>query len=167
MRSFCAVEMDNGIRGCSRGSLIVLEVLDRSGKTSQCGNLLAYLQGKGFSVEAWQFPDRSTSVGKMISAYLANESQLDDRTIHLLFSANRWEKRFDAKCHAIYTAYSGFSGKHENMCMYCLSTILVHWCFTNQDKSKCLVPIREPIKYFLGLQSFDGKQAKEWNNPYC
>jgi dTMP kinase len=29
----------------------------------------------------------------MISAYLANESQLDDRTIHLLFSANRWEKR--------------------------------------------------------------------------
>ncbi|KAM0832314.1 hypothetical protein ACQ4PT_064993 [Festuca glaucescens] len=26
-------------------------------------------------------------------AYLANESQLDDRTIRLLFSANRWEKR--------------------------------------------------------------------------
>ncbi|TQD98103.1 hypothetical protein C1H46_016225 [Malus baccata] len=29
----------------------------------------------------------------MISSYLSNESQLDDHTIHLLFSANRWEKR--------------------------------------------------------------------------
>ncbi|KAJ3684343.1 hypothetical protein LUZ61_013507 [Rhynchospora tenuis] len=29
----------------------------------------------------------------MISSYLSNESQLDDRAIHLLFSANRWEKR--------------------------------------------------------------------------
>ncbi|CAA6663626.1 unnamed protein product [Spirodela intermedia] len=29
----------------------------------------------------------------MISSYLANNAQLDDRAIHLLFSANRWEKR--------------------------------------------------------------------------
>ncbi|KAJ0462772.1 putative dTMP kinase [Helianthus annuus] len=29
----------------------------------------------------------------MISAYLSNESQLDDHIIHPLFSANRWEKR--------------------------------------------------------------------------
>ncbi|KAM3710629.1 hypothetical protein ACJW31_01G044700 [Castanea mollissima] len=29
----------------------------------------------------------------MISSYLSNKSQLDDHTIHLLFSANRWEKR--------------------------------------------------------------------------
>ncbi|KAK4256375.1 hypothetical protein QN277_009250 [Acacia crassicarpa] len=29
----------------------------------------------------------------MISSYLTNISQLDDHTIHLLFSANRWEKR--------------------------------------------------------------------------
>ncbi|KAG8651636.1 hypothetical protein MANES_06G007550v8 [Manihot esculenta] len=28
----------------------------------------------------------------MISAYLSNQSQLDDRTIHLLYSANQWEK---------------------------------------------------------------------------
>ena len=30
----------------------------------------------------------------MISVYLSNKEDLDDRTIHLLFSANRWEKRF-------------------------------------------------------------------------
>ncbi|RRT67219.1 hypothetical protein B296_00013830 [Ensete ventricosum] len=77
----------------SRGSLIVLEGLDRSGKTSQSNRLVTFLKEKGLSVELWRFPDRSTSTGQMISAYLANESQLDDRAIHLLFSANRWEKR--------------------------------------------------------------------------
>ena len=93
------LQMENGDRSCSssssRGSLIVLEGLDRSGKTSQSARLVSYLKDKGLSVEAWRFPDRSTGVGQMISAYLANESQLDDRAIHLLFSANRWEKRFD------------------------------------------------------------------------
>lgn len=73
----------------------MLEGLDRSGKTSQSARLVSFLKGKGLDVEAWRFPDRTTCVGQMISAYLANESQLDDRTIHLLFSANRWEKRFD------------------------------------------------------------------------
>lgn len=85
--------MDNSQRLSSRGSLIVLEGLDRSGKTSQSTKLVTHLKSEGISVEAWRFPDRSTSVGQMISAYLANDTQLDDRTIHLLFSANRWEKR--------------------------------------------------------------------------
>ncbi|XP_039031878.1 thymidylate kinase-like isoform X2 [Hibiscus syriacus] len=95
-----SIRMDNGT-DCSamdasnesRGALVVFEGLDRSGKTSQCGRLLSYLEGLGHSIELWRFPDRTTSVGKMISAYLSNESQLDDHTIHLLFSANRWEKR--------------------------------------------------------------------------
>lgn len=77
----------------SRGALVVLEGLDRSGKSSQCGELLTHLLNVGYSAELWRFPDRNTAVGKMISAYLSNESNLDDRTIHLLFSANRWEKR--------------------------------------------------------------------------
>lgn len=77
----------------SRGSLIVLEGLDRSGKTSQSNSLVSHLKDKGVSVELWRFPDRTTVIGQMISAYLANESELDDRAIHLLFSANRWEKR--------------------------------------------------------------------------
>ncbi|KAF8390597.1 hypothetical protein HHK36_025124 [Tetracentron sinense] len=85
--------MENGHNGNSRGALIVLEGLDRSGKTSQSSRLLPYLEGLGLSVELWRFPDRNTYVGEMISSYLANKSQLDDRTIHLLFSANRWEKR--------------------------------------------------------------------------
>ena len=78
----------------SRGALVVLEGLDRSGKTSQSSRLLSYLEGLGHSAELWRFPDRSTDVGQMISSYLSNKSQLDDHMIHLLFSANRWEKRF-------------------------------------------------------------------------
>ena len=77
----------------ARGALIVLEGLDRSGKTSQSGRLLSYLVDLGYPVESWRFPDRDTAVGQMISSYLSNKSQLDDHTIHLLFSANRWEKR--------------------------------------------------------------------------
>ncbi|KAG9442681.1 hypothetical protein H6P81_018535 [Aristolochia fimbriata] len=88
------IHMENGQKSDSRGALIVLEGLDRSGKTSQSAKLASFLAGKGFSVESWRFPERKTCVGEMISLYLSNKSQLDDQTIHLLFSANRWEKRF-------------------------------------------------------------------------
>ncbi|XP_027187895.1 thymidylate kinase isoform X2 [Cicer arietinum] len=86
----CSIEGNNKDY---RGALIVLEGLDRSGKSSQCSRLVSYLEGQGLPSELWRFPDRTTSVGQMISAYLTNASQLDDHTIHLLFSANRWEKR--------------------------------------------------------------------------
>lgn len=91
-----SIRMDNDSdsgKSKSRGALIVLEGLDRSGKTSQSSRLLSSLEGLGHSAELWRFPDRTSSVGQMISAYLSNKSHLDDRTIHLLFSANRWEKR--------------------------------------------------------------------------
>lgn len=87
------IHMENTESSSSRGALIVLEGLDRCGKTSQSGRLYKYLDGQGHSVESWRFPDRNTGVGQMISSYLANKSQLDDHAIHLLFSANRWEKR--------------------------------------------------------------------------
>ncbi|KAK6153141.1 hypothetical protein DH2020_012780 [Rehmannia glutinosa] len=87
------IHMENSDKSYSRGALIVLEGLDRCGKTSQCGRLLSYLEELGHAVELWRFPDRNTGVGQMISSYLANESHLDDHAIHLLFSANRWEKR--------------------------------------------------------------------------
>lgn len=44
-------------------------------------------------VELWRYPDRSTAIGKMINSYLSNETDIDDGAIHLLFSANRWEKK--------------------------------------------------------------------------
>ncbi|KAL2529098.1 dTMP kinase [Forsythia ovata] len=84
--------MENNQSSDSRGALIVLEGLDRCGKTSQSSRLVSYLESLGHAVESWRFPDRTTNVGQMISSYLANKSHLDDRAVHLLFSANRWEK---------------------------------------------------------------------------
>lgn len=92
-----------------RGALIVVEGLDRAGKSSQCETLRDTLQASGHTVKYIRFPgtllyllepnkehllttpDRTTTIGKMIDGYLRGQSQLDDHCIHLLFSANRWE----------------------------------------------------------------------------
>ncbi|KAG9124540.1 Thymidylate kinase, partial [Ceratobasidium sp. 392] len=65
--------------------------LDRSGKSTQCAQLAARIEATGKPVKSLKFPDRTTAIGKMINAYLQSESEVDDQTIHLLFSANRWE----------------------------------------------------------------------------
>uniref|UniRef100_A0A4W6EY39 Deoxythymidylate kinase (thymidylate kinase) n=1 Tax=Lates calcarifer TaxID=8187 RepID=A0A4W6EY39_LATCA len=64
---------------CKRGALIVLEGVDKA------------LQQSGRPAEMMRFPDRTTTIGKLISAYLEKKSDLEDHTVHLLFSANRWE----------------------------------------------------------------------------
>ncbi|KAH9066537.1 P-loop containing nucleoside triphosphate hydrolase protein [Lactarius vividus] len=75
----------------TRGAFIVIEGLDRSGKTTQTELLTARLASSGVSVARRKFPDRTTGTGQMIDAYLRGTSELDDRAVHLLFSANRWE----------------------------------------------------------------------------
>ena len=78
-----------------RGAFIVLEGTDRSGKSTQCARLVTALNAAGVPAELWRFPDRTTSVGQMLDAYLRGtpEGDADDAAVHLLFSANRWEKR--------------------------------------------------------------------------
>jgi len=75
----------------SRGAFIAIEGLDRSGKTTQVAALQARLDAEGIPVKLLKFPDRTTAIGQMIDSYLRSQSELDDRAIHLLFSANRWE----------------------------------------------------------------------------
>lgn len=69
----------------------MLEGVDKAGKTTQCKKLVQSLQQSSRPVEMMRFPDRTTTIGKLISAYLENKSDLEDHTVHLLFSANRWE----------------------------------------------------------------------------
>nr|XP_057928812.1 thymidylate kinase [Doryrhamphus excisus] len=76
---------------CKRGALIVLEGVDKAGKTTQCKKLVQALQHNGHAAEMMRFPERTTTIGKLISAYLEKKSDLEDHTVHLLFSANRWE----------------------------------------------------------------------------
>ncbi|TFK51957.1 thymidylate kinase [Heliocybe sulcata] len=83
--------MDQTGQSSNRGAFIVVEGLDRSGKSSQAARLLERLQTANIPAKLMKFPDRTTAIGKTIDSYLRSESDLDDRAIHLLFSANRWE----------------------------------------------------------------------------
>ncbi|KAJ4346893.1 Thymidylate kinase [Didymosphaeria variabile] len=75
----------------ARGKLIVLEGLDRAGKSTQCQMLVEALEGDGVKVKHMRFPDRTSPIGQMINSYLSGQSEQEDHVIHLLFSANRWE----------------------------------------------------------------------------
>lgn len=76
-----------------RGALIVFEGCDRAGKTTQCKKLVERLKSKDMNVKFMNFPNRETSSGKMIDAYLRNKENLSDEGIHLLFTVNRWEAK--------------------------------------------------------------------------
>jgi len=73
-----------------RGLFFVFEGLDRSGKSTQSKMLHKKLEESG-SVKWMCFPNRATPTGMLIDMYLRRMIELPDETIHLLFSANRWE----------------------------------------------------------------------------
>ncbi|KUI62419.1 Thymidylate kinase [Cytospora mali] len=77
--------------GNGRGAFIVLEGLDRSGKTTQVKLLESRLAEEGRAVQLMRFPDRTTPTGQIINEYLSSSTTLPDQSIHLLFTANRWE----------------------------------------------------------------------------
>mmetsp|Transcript_27950 Transcript_27950/g.90125 ORF Transcript_27950/g.90125 Transcript_27950/m.90125 type:complete len:218 (-) Transcript_27950:330-983(-) len=80
-----------------RGIFVVFEGVDRSGKSTQCGLLVESLREKGRSAALRRYPERSTAIGGVIDGYLKREVDLDDRAVHLLFSANRWETQSDLR----------------------------------------------------------------------
>lgn len=76
----------------SRGLLVVLEGLDRSGKSTQAKLLVDELNKDNLHpTELWKYPNRGTSIGQVINNYLLKNIELEDHAVHLLFSANRWE----------------------------------------------------------------------------
>lgn len=100
----------------ARGAFVLVEGLDRAGKTTQVERLCNELYSLGHNVKTLRFPgnntllspscgslrleswltepetDRTSPIGQMIDGYLRRSVQMDDHAIHLLFSANRWEK---------------------------------------------------------------------------
>lgn len=83
----------------SRGAFIVFEGLDRSGKTTQSARLLSRLRASGVPcVDAvWRFPDRSTLVGGLLNSVITQSADLAPRSLHLLFTSNRWERAVELR----------------------------------------------------------------------
>ncbi|ADM11409.1 thymidylate kinase [Encephalitozoon intestinalis ATCC 50506] len=76
----------------TQGKFIVFEGLDRSGKTTIVDSLYDSLSSMG-DVRKMRFPNRSGNIGKVIDAYLRKEINLENETIHLLFSGDRYEQK--------------------------------------------------------------------------
>jgi dTMP kinase len=77
-----------------KGKIIVLEGTDKAGKTSQSRMLAEALKVLGKVCVILDFPDYTTPIGMEIKSFL--EGKRDNYTAevkHLLFSANRWEKK--------------------------------------------------------------------------
>ena len=75
-----------------RGLMVVFEGLDRSGKSTQVGMLHQWFLDSKVGAEKQSFPDRTTDIGGLINNFLLKKAKMPAESVHLLFSANRWEK---------------------------------------------------------------------------
>mmetsp|Transcript_72988 Transcript_72988/g.142822 ORF Transcript_72988/g.142822 Transcript_72988/m.142822 type:complete len:246 (-) Transcript_72988:403-1140(-) len=126
--------------GSGRGAFIVFEGVDRCGKSTQAAKL-----AEALGAESMRFPDRTTAIGVMINSYLAQGVDMDDRAVHLLFSANRWEAKarieetLAAGKHIVCDRYAfsgvAFSGAKEGLDL--------EWC-ANPDRG---LPAPDAVLY--------------------
>ncbi len=79
----------------NRGFLIGIEGIDATGKRTQTSLLDTWLRSKGVRVRVLSFPDYSTNLGVEIRRFLSGERNYSAHVRHLLFAANRWERRSD------------------------------------------------------------------------
>ena len=114
---------------------IVLEGLDRSGKTTQVQALVDYFNNveKKPTIQ-WQYPDRSTVIGKLINQFLQGDVKMDARSIFLLFSANRWELQeklediLESGTNVICDRYT-----HSGIAYGYANGLPLPWCFSVDD----------------------------------
>jgi dTMP kinase len=77
----------------TKGKIIVIEGTDKAGKTSQSRMLAEALKVSGKVCVILDFPDYTTPIGIEIKAFLEGKRDYPPEVKHLLFSANRWEKK--------------------------------------------------------------------------
>lgn len=73
------------------GLFVVLEGLDRAGKSTQASMLQQHWLAQGVKVKLYTFPNRSTESGQKIHAHLAGSSTVSVDELHQLFADNRRE----------------------------------------------------------------------------
>ena len=74
-----------------RGVFIVLEGIDRSGKTTACTAVAKLLRSEGVKLITRHFPTRDTPIGTLISQHLSGDIDFTDETRLLLMAADRRE----------------------------------------------------------------------------
>ncbi|HEY7733618.1 MAG TPA: dTMP kinase [Nitrososphaera sp.] len=77
----------------AKGRIVVIEGTDKAGKTTQSRMLVEALKNVGRISVVIDFPDYATPIGMEIRAFLDGRRDYPSETKHLLFSANRWEKK--------------------------------------------------------------------------
>ena len=76
-----------------KGKIIVIEGSDKAGKGTQSRLLLDALKLSGKVCVIIDFPDYTTPIGAEIRAFLDGKRNYPNELKHMLFSANRWEKK--------------------------------------------------------------------------
>jgi dTMP kinase len=77
------------------GLLITIEGPDAAGKKTQGFMLANWLATREIKVSSMSFPDYTTPIGREIKAFLNNERNYSAEVRHILFAANRWERKGD------------------------------------------------------------------------
>jgi dTMP kinase len=77
----------------TKGKIVVIEGTDKAGKSSQSRMLAEALKVSGKVCVILDFPDYTTPIGMEIKAFLEGKRDYLSEVKHLLFSANRWEKK--------------------------------------------------------------------------
>ena len=75
------------------GFMIGIEGIDAVGKNTHSLLLCSWLRNEGLDATRIAFPDYRTSIGKEIKRFLSGKTSYGPELRHLLFAANRWEKR--------------------------------------------------------------------------
>ncbi|KAG0056836.1 hypothetical protein BGZ83_003130 [Gryganskiella cystojenkinii] len=138
----------------TRGRFILLEGCDRAGKSTQCAMLVDALKERGHAVELCKFPERTTTIGQMINAYLTNAKELDDKAIHLLFSANRWEamqamkRKLEQGTHLVVDRYA-----YSGVAFSTAKGLDLQWC-KNPDRGL----VRPDLTFFLDLPTEEAER---------
>lgn len=81
----------------SKGLLIGIEGIDAVGKRTQTLILSSWLRSKGHTTRTVSFPDYGTPLGREIKRFLLGTKDYPPEVRHMLFAANRWEKKDELK----------------------------------------------------------------------
>ena len=94
-----------------------------------------------------KFPNRETTTGKLLNEYLNSKLTVDDRSLHLLFAANRWEEAQRINrliSHGVTVIADRFS--YSGIAYSVAKKVPIEWCIN----SEIGLPIPDAIFYMDG-----------------